>query len=103
MSVIFSFGLDRISYQISNVRSCWTIRCSAEFTEPQYPISSTGRSTEAAEMTIYHRQEGQLNSMMMVRNFDEQIAQWREEGYPCDADVSVLRHFPKGAHWDEFL
>jgi hypothetical protein len=40
---------------------------------------------------------------MLVQNLDEQIAQWREDGYPCDGDVSVLRHFPKGEHWDQFL
>ncbi len=103
MSVIFTFSLDSISYQISDVRSNWTVRCSAHFTEPQYPFSSTGSSTDSAEMTIYRRQEGMLNGMMLVPNLDEQIAQWREDGYPCDADVSVLRYYPKGEHWDQFL
>jgi hypothetical protein len=103
MSVIIRFSLDSINYQISDVGSCWTIRCSAHYTEPQNPFSSTGSSTDSAELNIYRRQEGMLNGMMMVQNLDEQIAQWRENGYPCDADVLVLRHIPKGEHWDQIL
>src|SRR5260221_14252333 len=99
MSGFFNFSLDNIGYQISDRRSCWTMRCSAHFTEPQSPFSRTGRNTDSAELSIYCRDDGKLNGLMLVRNLDEQIAQWRADGYLCDADVSVLRHFPKGEHW----
>lgn len=103
MSAFFTFSLDRISYQILDTRSCWTIRCSAHFTEPQYPISSTGRDTDSAKMSIYRREEEKLNATMLVRDLDEQVAQWRNQGYPCDDDVSVLRHYPASERWGEFI
>jgi len=40
---------------------------------------------------------------MLVPNLDEQIAQWRRDGYPCDADVAVLQHYPKSERWGDTL
>jgi hypothetical protein len=62
-----------------------------------------GRSTDCVEMNIYRRQEGELNRIMLVKNLDEQIGQWRADGYPIASDISVLRHYPKGDHYDETL
>ncbi|MET4483132.1 hypothetical protein [Bradyrhizobium sp. F1.13.3] len=103
MSAFFTFNLDRISYQIAEARSSWTIRCSARFVEPQYPISSTARDTDSAEISIYRREENKLNATMLVRDLDEQIAQWRDQGYACDADVSVLSHYAATERWGEFI
>jgi hypothetical protein len=101
MTAIFEFSLDSVRYSISDVR--WTSRCSAHFTEPQHPYRRTGSSTGSAEISIYCRKEGELNRILHVRDLDEQISQWRGDGYPCNGDVAVLRHYPKDERWQEFL
>jgi hypothetical protein len=104
----FTFTLANASYHIRGDDHDWLAQCSAEFvdTSPNdFPLRGdvTFLNAIQAEITIKLRRDGSLNRSMMATGLDEQVAQWRKEGYLCNSDAYLMRYWPKSKDYPEFL
>jgi len=95
----FTFTLADASYNIQRDEHDWRARCSAKFVNTfandLLRTDITFLNSIPTEITIKLRTDGSLNRSMLVDGLDEQVAQWRKAGFPCDSDAYLLQYWPK--------